>query len=74
MVLVGDTGSPVISTSTVRVLFLGYLTAELWSKQFQITVAVDDVWCDGCLVGGNPGRVIMREYDNRELLVLPPWN
>ena len=29
---------------------------------------------DGCLVGGNPGRVIMREYDNRELLVLPPRN
>jgi serine O-acetyltransferase len=29
---------------------------------------------DGCLVGGNPGRVIMREYDNRELLVLPPLN
>jgi serine O-acetyltransferase len=27
---------------------------------------------DGCLVGGNPGRVIMLEYDNRELLVLPP--
>jgi len=27
---------------------------------------------DGCLVGGNPGRVIMREYDNRELLVFPP--
>ena len=27
---------------------------------------------DGCLVGGNPGRVILREYDNRELLVLPP--
>lgn len=27
---------------------------------------------DGCLVGGNPGRVILQNYDNRELLALPP--
>ncbi len=27
-------------------------TAAAWSQQFGIEVAVDDVWCDGCLVGG----------------------
>jgi hypothetical protein len=27
-------------------------TAELWSKQYGINVAVEDVWCDGCLVEG----------------------
>ena len=27
---------------------------------------------DGCLVGGNPGRVIMKEYDNSNFIVLPP--
>jgi hypothetical protein len=27
-------------------------TAAMWSKQFQIEVKVDDVWCDGCLVEG----------------------
>ena len=27
-------------------------TADLWSKQFGTQVAVADVWCDGCLVGG----------------------
>ena len=27
-------------------------TAAMWSKQFQIEVTVDDVWCDGCLVEG----------------------
>lgn len=27
-------------------------TAAAWSKQFGIEVAVTDVWCDGCLVGG----------------------
>lgn len=27
---------------------------------------------DGALVGGNPGRVIMREYDNKDLLVWSP--
>ena len=27
-------------------------TADLWSRQFHHTLALDDVWCDGCLVGG----------------------
>jgi hypothetical protein len=27
-------------------------TAELWSKEYGINVAVDDVWCDGCLAAG----------------------
>lgn len=27
---------------------------------------------DGCLVVGNPGRVVMKEYDNSELFGLPP--
>jgi hypothetical protein len=27
-------------------------TAEAWSLQFGIQVAVEHVWCDGCLVGG----------------------
>lgn len=27
---------------------------------------------DGCLAGGNPGRVIMRDYDNQKLLGLKP--
>lgn len=27
-------------------------TAELWSKQYDATIVVDDVWCDGCIVGG----------------------
>jgi len=26
--------------------------AEAWSKQFNVNVTVDNVWCDGCLVGG----------------------
>ena len=26
--------------------------AKAWSKQFNATVTVDNVWCDGCLVGG----------------------
>jgi len=27
-------------------------TAAMWSKQFQINVKLEDVWCDGCLVEG----------------------
>ena len=27
-------------------------TAVAWSQQFGLEVAVADVWCDGCLVGG----------------------
>jgi len=26
--------------------------AAAWSRQFQIQVEVEHVWCDGCLVGG----------------------
>lgn len=27
---------------------------------------------DNCLVAGNPARVIMRDYDNSRLVLLPP--
>ncbi len=27
-------------------------TAELWSRHYNLSIKVDDVWCDGCLVGG----------------------
>jgi serine O-acetyltransferase len=27
---------------------------------------------DGCLIGGNPARVIMKEYDNSHFILLPP--
>jgi serine acetyltransferase len=27
---------------------------------------------DGCLMGGNPARVIMKEYDNSRFILLPP--
>jgi hypothetical protein len=27
-------------------------TAALWAKEYGITVAVADVWCDGCVEGG----------------------
>jgi hypothetical protein len=26
-------------------------TAELWTRIYKVSVNVDDVWCDGCLVG-----------------------
>lgn len=31
---------------------LAKATAAAWSKQFNVRVEVDDVWCDGCLVEG----------------------
>ncbi len=27
-------------------------TAEQWSRQFDTTITADQVWCDGCIVGG----------------------
>jgi hypothetical protein len=27
--------------------------ADQWSKMFNLSVQVEHVWCDGCLVGGN---------------------
>lgn len=27
-------------------------TAEMWSRDYNTTVTVEDVWCDGCLVEG----------------------
>jgi hypothetical protein len=26
--------------------------ADDWSKQFNVNVTIDNVWCDGCLVAG----------------------
>lgn len=27
-------------------------TAELWSREYGHEIRVEDVWCDGCVVGG----------------------
>ena len=27
-------------------------TAAMWAKEFNASITVDDVWCDGCLVEG----------------------
>lgn len=33
-------------------LALAERTAKEWSEQFHVDVKVENVWCDGCLVGG----------------------